>query len=92
LREPPDIPGGGIHAGRAAVRAYLETLVEVRRIETTVSDDAVLAAIGLHDSQSRSGVPVDVVAFHLHRLRDGQIMRIEAFLSREGADAALAGG
>jgi ketosteroid isomerase-like protein len=96
--EPPDVPGGGIHAGRAAVRAYLETLVDTIGpftcdvTETTVSDDAVLAAVRLHDSQSRSGVPVDVLAFHLHRLRDGQIMRIEAFLSREGADAALAGG
>jgi len=29
-----------------------------------------------------------MLVFHLHRVRDGQIARIEAFLSREEADAA----
>jgi ketosteroid isomerase-like protein len=97
-QEPPDVPGGGVHAGKAAVIEYLGSLVETMGkfacdvVETTVSDDWVLAALRLHGSESRSGVPVDVLVFHLHRLRDGQVTRVEAFLSREQADAALAAG
>lgn len=95
-QEPREVPGAGLHAGKAAVLEYLESLVETmgqftsELIETSESAVGVLACLRLHGSQSRTGVPVDVVVFHLHHLRDGLITRIEAFLSRGDADAALA--
>lgn len=86
----PDFPDAAAVRGALAMREYLERLTEEGvRFEPTlhaceqVADDAVLAA-GRMRIVSPS-VLSDSPHFWLYRLRDGRVVRVEAYATRQDA-------
>jgi ketosteroid isomerase-like protein len=95
----PSWPGQRVYYGREAVVRFLEEEVadiihlgeiDVERIET-VGDELVIcmwAHTRGHDSNVDIGkVPI----FHVARVRDGQVVRVRAFLDEAQAMAAARG-
>ena len=92
LDEPPEMPdrprsGFRGHEGVRAWMANLRGVVGVRfetRDHTSIGDVVVseLAASGLGQA---SGVPFEWTTFAVFRIRDGKIVRTQAFLSRDEA-------
>jgi ketosteroid isomerase-like protein len=92
----PDLPGGGIHRGREAVKAHLReyldmwetyTLEEERVID---AGDQVVQLCRLHATGKGSGVTLDTPIAYVHTLRDGKFARTMAFVRH--ADALQAVG
>jgi ketosteroid isomerase-like protein len=92
----PDLPGGGIHRGREAVKAHLReyldmwetyTLEEERVID---AGDQVVQLCQLHATGKGSGVTLDTPIAYVHTLRDGKFARTMAFVRH--ADALQAVG
>lgn len=94
LVESPLLPWGGVHAGAAGVRRFLGTrgahvdaLFEVERL--VPAGDRVVS-IGRSRGTVRSGgAAFDVPAVHVWTLRDGRILRVEAYVDTPAMLAAL---
>ena len=91
--EPPEFPGARTVSGRAAFATVLGRQLEDRgafRIECDeieATDDTVLAAVGEVASGERS-IGRERSFFHVWRVREGKLARLELFLARADADAA----
>jgi ketosteroid isomerase-like protein len=81
----PGLPGGGVHRGREAVKAYLRdyldtwetyTLEEERVIDT---GEQVVHLCQLHAKGRGSGVTLDLPIAYVHTVRDGKFARTMVF-------------
>jgi ketosteroid isomerase-like protein len=87
--------GASVYRGRGGLRAWFSDLhqewetfqTRVTRIEEH-GDRAVLT-IDIHARGRASGVVIDGDLYHLVELRDGMILRLEAFRDRDAAMQAL---
>lgn len=94
LVETPLLPWGGVHAGAAGVRQYLGArgaLVDARfEGERLVPAGDRVVAIGRSRGTVRSGgAAFDVPAVHVWTLRDGRVLRVEAYVDTPAMLAAL---
>jgi ketosteroid isomerase-like protein len=91
----PDLPGGGVHRGREAVKAHLReyldmwetyTLEEERVID---AGEQVVQLCQLHATGKGSGVTLDTPIAYVHTFRDGKFARTMAFIHHaEAVEAA----
>jgi ketosteroid isomerase-like protein len=87
----PELPGAAVHRGRDAVLADLAAqgdAFEWRRadlIELLPGDDSLVVFLKLIAQGKSSGAPVSIDIANVWTVRDGKVMRIEAFLDREAA-------
>jgi ketosteroid isomerase-like protein len=81
----PGLPGGGVHRGREAVKAYVRdyldtweeyTLEEERVIDT---GEQVVHLCQLHAKGKGSGVTLDLPIAYVHTVRDGKFARTMVF-------------
>jgi len=89
-----EVPWGGRYAGHAGVAEFFQKLTST--IESTVDPDRVVdagdhvVAVGhTHGSVRASGKEFDVPAVHVWRLRDGKVVRFEAYIDNPQMLAAL---
>ena len=91
----PGFPGGGVHRGREAVKAYLRewldmwetyTLEEQRVID---AGEQVVQLCHVHATGKGSGVTLDTPIAYVHTLRDGKFARSMVFLHHEEALEAV---
>jgi ketosteroid isomerase-like protein len=91
----PDLPGGGVHRGREAVKAHLREYLDTWETYT-LEDERVIDAgeqvvqlCRLHATGKGSGVPLDTPIAYVHTLRDGKFARTMAFVHHaEALEAA----
>jgi ketosteroid isomerase-like protein len=91
----PELPGGGVHRGREAVKAYLReyldmwetyTLQEERVID---AGEQVVQLCQVHATGRGSGVTLETPIAYVHTLRDGKVARTMAFVDHaEALEAA----
>jgi ketosteroid isomerase-like protein len=90
--QPPEVPDAKTYKGRAAVAEAWQDwpdqwedfrldLIEV----VDVSDNVVVSETRHRGRGRESGIEMDFRVFYVHRLRDGQLARMEMFFSREQA-------
>jgi ketosteroid isomerase-like protein len=94
-RNARDLPGGGVHRGREAVKAHLReyldmwetyTLAEERVID---AGEQVVQLCQLHATGKGSGVTLDTPIAYVHTLRGGKFARTMAFVHHaEALEAA----
>jgi len=89
--------GVSVYRGREGLREWFRDLhQEWEAFETRVTridehGESAVLTIDVHARGRASGVVIEGELFHLVELRDGMIMRLEAFQEREAAMAALEG-
>jgi ketosteroid isomerase-like protein len=87
--------GVSVYRGREGLREWFRDLhQEWEAFETRVTrideqGESAVLTIDVHARGRASGVVIEGELFHLVELRDGMIMRLEAFQEREAAMAAL---
>lgn len=94
--EPESFPNGGRHQGRAAVAEYLRrSLARWREltVEPTahVRGDRVVIVVRHHGVRA-DGTPADVTVADVFTLRNGQVVRMEAYANPGEALAATEPG
>jgi uncharacterized protein len=85
IRQSPELPWGGEYEGHDGVFTFFLTLVE--HIESQVTTDSLFAA-GNHVVQTgrtrgtvrANGASFDVPEVHVWELRDGRVVRYEAYI------------
>lgn len=94
LVETPLLPWGGVHEGPAGVRrllgtrgAHVDALFEVERL--VPSGDRVVAVGRWRGTVRTGGAAFDVPAVHVWTLRDGRVLRFEAYVDTPAMLAAL---
>jgi len=94
--QTPLLPWGGEHHGRAGLLAFMGGLT--RHIETEIVDETLFEAgdrvVSIGRSRGRAvqtGVAFTLDAVHIYTLRDGMIVRYEAYVDTPGMLAALGG-
>jgi ketosteroid isomerase-like protein len=91
--ETPDRPAQGFR-GHDGIREWMANLRAVARVRFeprsfTASGDVILSELASRGTGQASGVPVEWTTFAVLRMRDGKIVRAQAFLSRaEALEAA----
>jgi ketosteroid isomerase-like protein len=96
VREDPRFPEAGVYRGLDAVRAYFiqftqqfERFVFELDDVLDVGDDRVVLLFHLHGSGKGSGALFEADPAWIYTLREGKVVRIEAYLDRrEGLEAA----
>lgn len=87
--------GTGVYHGHDGLRQWMHDLHgEWEAFETSVTEvvergEWVLCTIRIHARGRVSGVVIDGELFHLIEMRDGLIVRLEAFMDRDAAMQAL---
>jgi ketosteroid isomerase-like protein len=87
--------GASVYHGRDGLRAWFRDLhQEWEAFETRVTDiddrgEHALCTICIHARGRASGIVIDSVLYHLLEVRDGMILRLEAFDDRDAAMKAL---
>ena len=87
--------GTGVYYGHDGLREWMQDLHgEWEAFETSVTEvvergERVLCTIRIHARGRVSGVVIDGELFHLIQMRDGLIVRLEAFRDRDAAMQAL---
>ena len=87
--------GVSVYHGRDGLRDWFEDLhqeweaFETRVVRIDEFGDRALLTIDVHARGRASGVVIEGELYHLVELRDGMIMRLEAFRDRDAAIAAL---
>ena len=90
----PEWPGGGVHRGAEAIRRDLarqrEAWGEARfdPVEIIRGGDRIVVLIDMRVTGKTSGAPVGVEGAHVFTLRDGKVVKVEAFVDRARAFAA----
>jgi ketosteroid isomerase-like protein len=92
-REMPDRPSRGFR-GHDGIREWMANLRGVARVRFEprsfiVGVDAVVSELAAHGQGQGSGVPVEWPTFAAMRMRNGKIVRAQAFLSRAEALEAV---
>ena len=87
--EMPDKPALGFH-GHDGIREWMANLREVARVRFepmsfTAGADVIVSELAARGLAQASGVPVEWTTFAVLRLRDGKIVRAQAFLGRDEA-------
>jgi ketosteroid isomerase-like protein len=90
--EMPDTPAGGFR-GHAGIREWMTNLREVAGVlfEPTsfqASGEVILSEWAARGRGQASGAPIEWTTFAVLRVRDGKIVRAQAFLVRDEAIAA----
>ena len=89
--EPDDYHGHhGVRRYFAGFEGMLEH-VRYEAIDVAPVGELVLAHTRLSGRGASSGLDVDIEAYVVHELADGQIARIRPYPSREAAELAIAG-
>jgi ketosteroid isomerase-like protein len=91
-REMPDSPAGGFR-GHNGIREWMTNLREIAGVQFeptsfTTSGDVVLCELAARGLGQASGAPVEWTTFAVLRVRDGKIVRTQAFLGRDEAREA----
>ena len=87
--------GTSVYRGREGLREWFHDLhQEWETFETTVTGidergDRALLIVQVHARGRASGVVIDDALYHLVEVRDGMILRLEAFQDKGDAMAAL---
>ena len=87
----PEWPGAGVHRGVEAVRREFgrqrEAWGEVRLEPVAIlrSGDRVVVFVDMTVTGKSSGAPVGVEGAHVFTLREGKVVRVEAFTARDRA-------
>ena len=92
LKEWDELPDSRTHQGREAVRAAVNTWldiwewmqVEIKDI-AEVGDDSVLLTLYQRAKGTGSGIEVDLTTFSVYRFRDGKVKGIELYIERDAA-------
>ena len=95
-REDPRFPEAGTYRGRDEVRRYwLQFVAQFDRYVLTVediidaADDAVLVCLHLEGRGTGGGAEFEARAGWVYTVRDGQVVRITAYLDRAEAFEAV---
>ena len=87
--------GASVYRGRDGLREWFRDLhqeweaFETRVIRIDEQGESAVLTIDVHARGRASGVVIEGELYHLVELRDGLIMRLEAFQERDAAMAAL---
>jgi ketosteroid isomerase-like protein len=87
--------GTSVYHGRQGLRDWFRDLhqewetFETRVVRIEERGDRALLTIQIHARGRASGVVIDGEMFHLVEIRDGMILRLEAFMDRDDAFAGL---
>ena len=90
-RESPELPGGDVFEGRAAIEAFLQGYLEQwdvfhQQVESTVrKGDRVLVMIQMTAVGRESGAEVSARYAHLWTMRDGLGAEVDAYYDPEKA-------
>jgi ketosteroid isomerase-like protein len=90
----PDWPGGGVHRGAGAIRRDLDRQREAwgeahyEPVEIIRLDDRILVLVDVSVTGKASGAPVSVEGAHIFTVRDGKVVKVQAFTDRGRARAA----
>jgi len=93
-RDPPGLPGGGVHRGKEAVRASWESWGEsweeweLTPGEFIVNGDQLFAEVTVSGRGRGSGLEVSLTYFQVWSYRDGLVIRQRGFADRDEALAA----
>jgi ketosteroid isomerase-like protein len=85
----PDAPD--VYRGREGLRSWLGNLrrtfddVRFEPREITLKGDVGLIEVAASAKGAGSGVPIEWAAFLVARVRDGKVVRVEAFVDRDEA-------
>jgi ketosteroid isomerase-like protein len=91
----PTFPEGGTFEGRDAVVRYMTDMfanwvhVELQVDEVIASGEQVLALLTMRNT-GRDGIKLDAFWAHLWTVKDGKMIDVRSFLSREPALEAIA--
>jgi ketosteroid isomerase-like protein len=95
LREDPRFPEGGVYRGIDAVRRYFDQFVQSfgefvfdAPELVALATDTVLLEFRIRMRGRESGAVMEVNPGWIYTLRDGKVVRLEAYLDREQARAA----
>ena len=90
--DPVELPGGGIHRGRADLlafwREFLTAWADMRVEADQVDDldrDRALARVHWSAHGRQSGVPLDLRFFQLWEVREGLPARVRGYMDRDEA-------
>lgn len=98
-REDPVVPDAAVYRGHEGMVRWMSRLIDVfgefkvRPEEVVEHEGRYLVKLRLEGRGSGSGVPVEEPIFHVVDLGgDGKVVRLQNFLDRERAVAALRAG
>ena len=95
--ESPELPGGDVFEGRAAIEEFLEGYLEQwdlfhQQVTSTVrSGDRVLVNIRMTAVGRESGAEVNAIYAHLWTMREGRGVRVDAYYDPSRALEELEG-
>ena len=90
-----DLPGGGVHRGREAVKAHLRDYLEMWEAYTLEEErvidagEQIVQLCQLHATGKGSGVTLDMPIAYVHTLREGKFARTMAFIHHAEALEAV---
>lgn len=93
--EAPEVPGGQMHQGIGAVRAYLRSFPRIweelrfEPEEVHEAGDTVVVMVHLSGRGQQSGVEVDARLAHVFEMSEGKARRASVYFDREQALAAV---
>ena len=83
--------GAGVYYGVEGVQRWFRDLLSAfgdvgSEVEEWIdADDQVIAVVRSYGRGRRSGVPVDMLEAHLWTVRDGKLVRLRTFATKEAA-------
>jgi molybdopterin-guanine dinucleotide biosynthesis protein A/ketosteroid isomerase-like protein len=95
VHDAPELPGGGVHRGREAVRRGLEDFratfddLEVEPEEFMRVDDRILVVFRAVGRGGESGIPLDIQLANVFTMKDGVVVEWHSYTSRAQAMEAL---
>lgn len=95
VHDAPELPGGGVHHGREAVRRGLEDIratfddLEIVPETFTRVDERILVVFRAKGHGRGSGIPLDVQLANVFTMKDGFVVEWHAYASEELAREAL---
>jgi|SRR6266536_4380681 len=91
----PGLPGGGVHRGLEAVKAFVREYLEMWETHTLEQErvvdagERVVHLCRLHATGKGSGVTLDTPIAYVHTFRDGKFARTMVFLDHGEALEAV---
>jgi ketosteroid isomerase-like protein len=94
-QDAPQFPGSGVSRGPERIVAEIESFLEIweelrlELVEVIPVDDRFVAVVDFHVRGRGSKLPLEGAVAHVWTWRDGKVVRMQAFMSREEALAAI---
>jgi uncharacterized protein len=93
--DAPQLPGSGVYRGPERIVAEIESFLEIweefriELVEVIPAGDRLVAVAGFRVRGRGSKLPLEGTVAHVWTWRDGKVVQMQAFMSREEALEAL---